>query len=72
MMRESYSFALMAAPRDRQFILVELDIHYTHPALLEGLDNWLRLGLISDECVRSNWFAQCRRFQVLQQKRLKP
>ena len=51
-MRESYSFALMAAPRDRQFILVELDTHYTHPALLEGLDNWLRLGLISDEVVR--------------------
>ncbi|MEX0269347.1 hypothetical protein AB3R30_09395 [Leptolyngbyaceae cyanobacterium UHCC 1019] len=41
----------MASPRDRQFIL-ELVIRSAHPALLEGLDNWLQLGLITDELVR--------------------
>ncbi len=41
----------MASPRDRQFTL-ELIIRSAHPALLEGLDNWLKLGLISDDLVR--------------------
>jgi hypothetical protein len=41
----------MASPRDRQFTL-ELVIRSAHPALLEGLDNWLKLGLISDVLVR--------------------
>jgi hypothetical protein len=31
---------------------LELMVAASHPALLEGLDEWLRLGLLSDEAVR--------------------
>ncbi|UBF28899.1 hypothetical protein K9N68_14285 [Kovacikia minuta CCNUW1] len=41
----------MAPPPDRPIIL-ELVVRSAHPALLEGLDVWLRLGLLSDETVR--------------------
>ncbi|MGA7936458.1 MAG: hypothetical protein WCA35_23090, partial [Kovacikia sp.] len=41
----------MTSPADRQIIL-ELVVRSAHPALLEGLDGWLRLGLLSDETVR--------------------
>ena len=37
--------------RDRQ-IIIELVVQTEHPELLEGLDTWLRLGLISDGFVR--------------------
>ena len=50
-MRGICCFAIMASPRDRPFIL-DLVVRSAHPALLEGLDNWLQLGLISDELVR--------------------
>jgi hypothetical protein len=38
-------------PSDRPSTL-ELMVAASHPALLEGLDEWLRLGLLSDETVR--------------------
>jgi len=41
----------MASPLDRP-IIFELVVRSTHPAILEGLDVWLRLGLLSDETVR--------------------
>jgi hypothetical protein len=41
----------MAPSPDRQIIL-ELVVQSAHPAILEGLDGWLRLGLLSDETVR--------------------
>ena len=41
----------MSAARDRQ-IVIELVIQSGHPSLLEGLDSWLQLGLISDAFVR--------------------
>ncbi len=41
----------MASPLDRP-ITFELVVRSTHPAILEGLDVWLRLGLLSDETVR--------------------
>jgi hypothetical protein len=41
----------MANPHDRQ-IMLEIVVRSAHPALLEGLDEWLRLGLISDDWVR--------------------
>jgi hypothetical protein len=33
-------------------IAIDLLVQSTHPALLEGLDEWLRLGLITDDQVR--------------------
>jgi hypothetical protein len=41
----------MALPRD-PLLTVELRISSSHPQLLEGLNIWLRLGLISDAKVR--------------------
>jgi hypothetical protein len=41
----------MASSPERPIIL-ELVVRSAHPALLEGLDVWLRLGLLSDEVVR--------------------
>ncbi|MDX2232162.1 MAG: hypothetical protein NW220_21180 [Leptolyngbyaceae cyanobacterium bins.349] len=41
----------MSEFRDRQFV-IELVVRSNHPALLEGLDVWLELGLISDAFVR--------------------
>ncbi|MBC7973247.1 MAG: DUF2157 domain-containing protein [Verrucomicrobia bacterium] len=41
----------MVSPPDRS-IIFELVVRSGHPALLEGLDVWLRLGLLSDESVR--------------------
>jgi hypothetical protein len=41
----------MASLPDRP-IIFELVVRSTHPAILEGLDVWLRLGLLSDETVR--------------------
>ncbi|MBK1989125.1 DUF2157 domain-containing protein [Sphaerospermopsis aphanizomenoides BCCUSP55] len=41
----------MSSPIDRPLIL-ELRLPSSHPELLEGLDIWLRLGLISDAQVR--------------------
>jgi hypothetical protein len=41
----------MSASRDRQ-IVIELVIQSDHPSLLEGLDSWLQLGLLSDAFVR--------------------
>lgn len=40
----------MAAPDEQ--IIIELVVRLGHPALLDGLDSWLRLGLISDDFVR--------------------
>jgi hypothetical protein len=40
------------SPPPQRPIRLELDISASHPALLEGLDTWLRLGLISDVQVR--------------------
>ena len=41
----------MVFPPDRPLIL-SLVVQSEHPAILEGLDVWLRLGLLSDETVR--------------------
>ena len=41
----------MVSPSDRPLIL-SLVVQSEHPAILEGLDVWLRLGLLSDETVR--------------------
>ncbi len=41
----------MVSPPDRP-IIFELVVQSGHPALLDGLDVWLRLGLLSDETVR--------------------
>jgi len=41
----------MSADRDRPFRL-ELSVSRSHPQLLEGLDAWLRLGLVSKARVR--------------------
>ncbi|QZZ18857.1 hypothetical protein J5X98_15490 [Leptothermofonsia sichuanensis E412] len=41
----------MSSPSDHQMLL-ELVVRSSHPALLEGLDVWLQLGLLSDETVR--------------------
>jgi len=41
----------MVSPPDRP-ILLNFVVQSGHPAILEGLDAWLRLGLLSDETVR--------------------
>jgi hypothetical protein len=41
----------MSSNPDRQ-IIIELVVRTANPALLEGLDMWLRLGLLSDSMVR--------------------
>ncbi|TVP61341.1 MAG: DUF2157 domain-containing protein [Nodularia sp. (in: Bacteria)] len=51
----------MPSPPDRP-LKIELNLPSSHPQLLEGLDLWLRLGLISDIQVRQ----LCRQFLVCQ------
>jgi len=42
---------MAASPPDRP-IVIELVVRSAHPALLEGLEIWLQLGLLSDDLVR--------------------
>jgi hypothetical protein len=38
----------MPYPEPERYIPIQLRLLANHPALLEGLDTWLKLGLISD------------------------
>ena len=51
----------MSSPIERS-LKIELSLPSSHPQLLEGLETWLRLGLISDAQVRqiSQQFLVCR------------
>jgi hypothetical protein len=42
----------MASPEPERYIPIQVNLPIHHPALLEGLDTWLRMGLISDRQLR--------------------
>jgi hypothetical protein len=50
----------MASPEPERFIPIRLSLPANHPALLEGLEVWVRMGLISDHQVQE----LCRQFLV--------
>ncbi|WP_404784694.1 hypothetical protein [Altericista sp. CCNU0014] len=60
----------MTYPEPERYIPVQLRLLASHPALLEGLDNWLNLGLISDREVQ----VLCQRYLtcVLSERKTAP
>jgi hypothetical protein len=50
----------MPYPEPERYIPIQLRLLANHPALLEGLDNWLKLGLITDREVQ----ILCQRYLI--------
>jgi hypothetical protein len=50
----------MASPEPERFIPIRVNLPVNHPALFEGLEAWLRIGLISDHQIRE----LCRQYLV--------